>query len=61
MAHDGGMSAKADQKKTSSASPLTTPCTLGALRAWLTTVDVVTPGWESHVTVTASASGLTVA
>jgi hypothetical protein len=43
----------------SPASPLTTPCTLGQLRAWLKNADVQTPGFESHVNVNTSASAIT--
>jgi hypothetical protein len=52
---------KVEERKTSAASPLTVPCTLGALRNWLGSVDAVAPGWETHVTVSATASSLTVA
>jgi hypothetical protein len=43
------------------ATPLTTPCTLIALRNWLKGLDVITPGKEGSVTVSATASSITVA
>lgn len=54
--------AKKDEKTIPTTPPaLTTPCGLPALRAWLAAVDVLTPGYGTHVTVTSTATALTVA
>jgi hypothetical protein len=41
-------------------SPLTMPCTVAELRAWLNSVDATTPGYEAHANVDVGPSGLTV-
>lgn len=43
------------------APTLTTPCSLQALRDWLNSVDVMAPGSETSVTVTTTATSITVA
>lgn len=55
------MSDKVEQFTVANATPLTVPCTLVALRNWLKSLDVIVPGKESGVTVSATASSVTVA
>jgi hypothetical protein len=55
------MSNEVEQFTVQSATPLTVPCSLNALRNWLKSTDALTPGKESGVTVSATASSLTVA
>jgi hypothetical protein len=53
--------ANAEQQLVASATPLTVPCTLVALRNWLKGVDAVVPGKETGVTVSATATTISVA
>jgi hypothetical protein len=50
-----------EEQLVTTATPLTVPCTLQQLRAWLKSVDIVTPGKEKTVTVSATATSITVA
>jgi hypothetical protein len=50
-----------EEQLVAAATPLTVPCTLQQLRGWLGSVDVLTPGKEKNVTVSATASSITVA
>lgn len=42
-------------------TPLTTPCTLQALRNWLKRMDVVGVGGDAEVTITTTTSTITAA
>jgi hypothetical protein len=55
------MSNEVEERVVQNATPLTVPCSLNALRNWLKSTDALTPGKESGVTVSATASSLTVA
>jgi hypothetical protein len=50
-----------EEQLVAAATPLTVPCNLQQLRNWLGSVDAVVPGKEKNVTVSASASSITVA